>query len=72
MTGMAGADTFVLGGGPTNALITDFRPGVDHLEFDDATNLTPCVTWSIKFDHGNTVLDVGNDHVVWPASAHFR
>jgi hypothetical protein len=63
MTGLAGADTFVFGNGPTNALITDFKPGVDHLEFDNAGNLSTRDV-SIKFDHGNTVLDVAGTHIV--------
>ena len=63
MTGAGGADTFVFGKGPTNAQITDFKPGVDHLEFDNAGNLT-IRDVSIRADHGNTVLNVGSDHIV--------
>jgi Ca2+-binding RTX toxin-like protein len=39
MTGNAGADTFVFDKGATSATITDFKPGVDHLEFDSADRL---------------------------------
>jgi Ca2+-binding RTX toxin-like protein len=64
LTGLAGADTFVFDSkGATNALITDFEPGVDHLEFDNAGKLTAHDV-HIKADHGNTVLDVGSDHIV--------
>jgi len=63
MTGKGGADTFVFGNGPTNALITDFKPGVDHLQFDNAGSLS-LRDVSIKFQGGNTILDVGHDHIV--------
>ena len=62
MTGLGGADTFVFGTGATKALITDFKPGVDHLEFDNPNLSIHDV--KVSFDHGNTVLDVGGDHIV--------
>ena len=34
MTGMSGADIFVVGQGRINATITDFTAGVDKLQFD--------------------------------------
>jgi hypothetical protein len=61
MTGMDGADTFVIGEGRIRATITDFTPGVDKLEFDGKDNQRDV---HIRQDHGNTVVSVGNDQVV--------
>jgi peroxidase len=63
MTGMDGADTFVIGEGRIQATITDFTPGVDKLEFDDASTYDQRHV-HIRQDHGNTVVSVGNDQVV--------
>jgi peroxidase len=63
MTGMDGADTFVIGEGRIRATITDFTPGVDKLEFDDASKYDQRHV-HIRQDHGNTVVSVGNDQVV--------
>ena len=38
MTGMGGADTFVIGQGHIDATITDFTLGADKLEFDNPDN----------------------------------
>ena len=59
MTGMDGADTFVVGGeGRIKATITDFQLGVDKLQFDYAGRVY------IRQEHGNTVVTAGNDQVV--------
>src|SRR6185312_15280956 len=59
MTGMDGADTFVVGGeGRIKATITDFQLGVDKLQFDYAGRV------NIRQEHGNTVVTAGNDQVV--------
>jgi Animal haem peroxidase len=63
MTGMDGADTFVIGEGRIRATITDFTPGVDQLEFDQASKFDQRHV-HIRQDHGNTVVSVGNDQVV--------
>src|SRR5262245_46110758 len=63
MTGMDGADTFVIGEGRIKATITDFTPGVDTLEFSDASRYDQRHV-HIRQDHGNTVVSVGNDQVV--------
>src|SRR5262245_8334335 len=63
MTGKAGADKFVFDDGRTNATIMDFKPGQDKLEFD-SFDLHDLRDVRIKADHGNTVLDIGDDHIV--------
>jgi peroxidase len=63
MTGGDGADTFVIGQGRINATITDFRLGVDKLEFENAGKLDDRHV-QVRQDHGNVVLTVGDDHVV--------
>jgi Ca2+-binding RTX toxin-like protein len=62
MTGMGGADTFVFGPGRINATITDFTPGVDKLQFDNAGKLDRSDV-QVRQDHGNTVITVGDAHV---------
>jgi peroxidase len=63
MTGGDGADTFVIGQGRINASITDFKLGVDKLEFENAGKLDDRHV-QVRQDHGNVVLTVGDDHVV--------
>jgi len=63
MTGGDGADTFVIGQGRINATITDFKLGVDKLEFENAGKLDDRHV-QVRQDHGNVVLTVGDDHVV--------
>jgi Animal haem peroxidase/RTX calcium-binding nonapeptide repeat (4 copies) len=63
MTGMAGADTFVFGRGTTYATITDFTPGVDKLQFDNVCRLDHRGV-QIRQEHGNTIVTVGDDHIV--------
>jgi peroxidase len=69
MTGLAGADQFVLPKG-VNAVITDFTPGTDSLKFEglgrDSSKfggLGP-VSFHTGIDHGNTVIQVDHDHIV--------
>ncbi|HEV8465606.1 MAG TPA: peroxidase family protein [Pseudolabrys sp.] len=63
MTGGDGADTFIIGKGHINATITDFKLGVDKLEFENAGKLDDRHV-QVRQDHGNVVLTVGDDHVV--------
>ena len=64
MTGNGGADTFVVGGpGRTNATITDFKLGVDKLQFDNVDK-HDYRDVQVRQDHGNLVVTVGDDHVV--------
>jgi len=63
MTGGDGADTFVIGQGRINATITDFKLGVDKLEFENAGKLDDRHV-QVRQDHGNVVLTVGDDHIV--------
>lgn len=61
LTGKAGADTFVFGEGPIRATITDYEPGVDKLQFDEAGRLGPR---NVHVEHGDTIITVGHDQVV--------
>jgi peroxidase len=64
MTGNGGADTFVVGGpGRINATITDFKLGVDKLQFDNVDK-HDYRDVQVRQDHGNLVVTVGDDHVV--------
>jgi hypothetical protein len=63
MTGMGGADTFVIGKDNVDATITDFTPGVDKLGFmSSAADANRTV--QIRQELDNAVVTVGNDHVV--------
>ena len=62
MTGFDGADQFVLPKGVT-AVITDFTPGSDSLKFEDLGRVGSKDV-HVRFDHGNTIVQVDNDHVV--------
>jgi Ca2+-binding RTX toxin-like protein len=62
MTGLDGADVFRFHVGPTSATITDFQPGVDKLEFDDGGKLSFSDA-HITEHHGNTVVEIGDDHI---------
>ncbi|KRR16081.1 hypothetical protein CQ14_23850 [Bradyrhizobium lablabi] len=62
LTGLSGADHFVFDKGATKAVITDFQPGIDKLEFKHAGNLD----WHdvrISSAHGNAVVSVGDDSI---------
>jgi Animal haem peroxidase len=62
LTGLSGADHFVFDKGATKAVITDFQPGIDKLEFKHAGN----VDWHdvrISSAHGNAVVSVGDDSI---------
>ena len=63
MTGMGGADTFVIGQNHINATITDFTLGADKLAFDNPGTLGN-QNVQIRQEHSNTVVTVGHDHVV--------
>ena len=63
MTGGDGADTFVFDAMVSiNAVITDFKQ-CETLEFDNAGKLN-FHDVRIKADHGNTVVNFGDDHIV--------
>jgi hypothetical protein len=62
LTGLAGADRFVFDTGPTRAVITDFEPGIDQIEFEHAERLD----WrdlDLRSTHGNTIVTVGDDRI---------
>ena len=62
LSGFEGADHFVLTRG-ANAVITDFTPGVDSFEFEDASHGSKHLQMHAD-RHGNTVIEMGHDHVV--------
>jgi peroxidase len=62
MTGFDGADQFVLPKG-VSAVITDFTPGTDSFEFEDLDRVS-LRDFHIKFDHGNAIIQVDQDHIV--------
>jgi peroxidase len=62
LSGLEGADKFVIARGATQAKITDFEPGVDKIVFADAGHLDWHDT-KIKFDQGNTIVSLGNDRI---------
>jgi len=64
MTGNDGADTFVVGGpGRIDATITDFKLGIDKLQFDNADKFGSRGV-HVRQEHGNTVVTLGDDQVV--------
>ena len=62
LTGLAGADHFVFGKGPTWATITDFVPGLDKLEFKEADLRDPDRI-EISFERHHTVVWVGDNRI---------
>jgi peroxidase len=62
MTGFEGADQFVLPKG-VSAVITDFTPGTDSFKFEDLGRVS-LRDFHIKFDHGNTIIQLDQDHIV--------
>jgi peroxidase len=65
MTGNGGADTFVVGGqGRIDTTITDFKLGVDKLQFDNNPSKHDHRDVQVRQDHGNLVVTVGDDQVV--------
>jgi peroxidase len=62
MSGLGGADRFELPQG-VNAVITDFTPGTDSLDFEGAGRLSLRNT-HLFVDHGNTIIQGNHDHVV--------
>ncbi len=62
LTGGAGADLFVFGATGTQATITDFRPGVDHIEIELA-GVHRLADIAIRTVGGNAVLDFAGDTV---------
>ena len=63
MTGGGGRDIFDFSQQHSSVIITDYQDGQDKLEFENLRGLT-LRDVHIHADHGNTVLDVGNDHIV--------
>jgi Animal haem peroxidase len=58
MSGFEGADQFVLTPG-SNAVITDFTPGIDSLQFEGGSRHVHLLA-----HHGNTIIQMDHDHVV--------
>ena len=63
LTGGAGADRFVLDSAGTQATITDFKPGEDHLDFG-AIGQARGTPLTLRAQGQDTVIDVGGVHVV--------
>jgi hypothetical protein len=63
MTGMSGADTFVIATKYVDATITDFAPGVDKLEFANFGKIENQQV-QIRQENGNTVITAGSNHIV--------
>lgn len=59
MSGFEGADQFVLTPG-ANAVITDFTPGIDSLQFEGGDSRHV----HLLAHHGNTIIQIDHDHVV--------
>jgi len=59
MSGFEGADQFVLTPG-ANAVITDFTPGIDSLQFEGGDSRHV----HLLTHHGNTIIQIDHDHVV--------
>lgn len=63
MTGLAGADTFILSKPGTEATITDFTPGLDHLQFERHLGASsPADLW-IGQENGHALVRFGSDSV---------
>ena len=62
MTGGTGGDQFIVSHN-MNVKITDFKPGVDKIVFDDAGSLN-FHDVHIKADHSNTVVEANGNHIV--------
>ena len=62
MTGFEGADQFVLPKG-VSAVITDFTPGTNSFKFEDLGHVN-FRDFHVRVDHGNTVIQVEDDHIV--------
>jgi hypothetical protein len=63
MTGLGGDDGFVFTGRGIDARITDFQPGHDTLEFEEAGRLG-FRDAHIRDDDGDTVIEVAGDRIV--------
>jgi hypothetical protein len=63
MSGKNGADQFIFGH-DMEARITDFRPGVDKVVFEDAGEVNGFRDLSIRSDHGNAVIEANGNQIV--------